>query len=82
MTGGKAATLDGRINCPLDPGAARGTCLIGSFVAGLRKRRLPRIDHLKKIMILLDRPHGHTGSDLRCELHDDNIVPQAGRDSG
>ena len=48
--GGRAATFDGRTNCPLDLGDGRGTFVIGSFTAPVMKIRPNRLYHLMKMM--------------------------------
>jgi len=47
---GGAATFDGRTNCPVDLADGRGTFVIGSFTAPVRKYRPSRISHLMKAM--------------------------------
>jgi sulfide:quinone oxidoreductase len=48
---GVAATFDGRTNCPVDLADGRGTFVIGSFTAPVKKYRPSRFSHLMKMMI-------------------------------
>jgi sulfide:quinone oxidoreductase len=46
---GVPARFDGRTNCPVDLGDGRGTFVIGSFVAPVRKLRPNRLAHFMKM---------------------------------
>ena len=48
---GVAATFDGRTNCPVDLADGRGTFVIGSFTAPVKKYRPSRFSRLMKMMI-------------------------------
>ncbi len=47
---GRAATFDGRTNCPVDLADGRGTFVIGSFTAPVQKCRPSRLSRLMKAM--------------------------------